>query len=228
MKYLLIPVVIIFVFLGACKKDSDGAVPDTHGHFMFVNAVPGSEIFSVRLDSLPIGSLAYGENSGYKTYRAQKYNVIITANSNPNVILYNQELFLRNNRFYSAYLGADSTNRGLWMFLMEDDLTPAPDGQAKFRVMDFSQAFNANRTSLGIDVYSDTSRFFRGLTAPSFSGFAPLFQDSIYQLNFRPMDSSRILKTISFPTQTGKIYTLITTGYPLDPARFNTITVQHN
>ncbi|GEP90029.1 hypothetical protein CTE07_16740 [Chitinophaga terrae (ex Kim and Jung 2007)] len=217
------------IFLGACKKDSDSAVPDTHSNFMFVNAVPGNDAFTVRLDTMEIGTLKYGENSGYKTYRAQKYNVTITSSLNPNVVLYNQELFLRNNRYYSAYLGADSTNRGLWLFLLEDDLSPTPEKEARFRVIDFSQGVMDNRATAALDVVSDPiQRFFRGLTAPSYTAYARVYGDSAYVLSLKLRDSSKVLKTVPFPTKSGKTYTLITTGYPTDPARFNTITIQHN
>ena len=114
------------------------------------------------------------------------------------------------------------------MIVTEDDLA-VPAGQAKFRVIDFSQGFKPNRTPLGIDVYSDTfPRFFRGLTFPSQTDFVPITGDNTYTLNFRWTDSLKVLKSYKLPAQTGKVYTLITTGYPLDSTRMDVLQVNHN
>jgi hypothetical protein len=230
MKYLIIPVIILLVMLGACKKNSDSAVPDTHGNFLFVNAIPNNWQFDVRLDTNKFASnVGYGMNTGYKSYRAQKYNLIITRSGQPNVVLYNAEIFLRNNRYYSAYLGADSAMANLLLIATEDDLSNPGEGLAKFRVINFAQAFKPNRTPLGIDVLSDTfPRFFRGLTFPAQTGFAPIAGDSTYKINFRWADSSKVLTTFNLPAKTGKAYTLISNGYPLDTTRFKVLMVQHN
>ncbi|MDR6566875.1 protein of unknown function [Chitinophaga ginsengisegetis] len=230
MKHLIIPVLVLLVILGACKKNSDSAVPDTHGNFMFVNAVPGNDQFNVMLDSLPVASnIGYGANTGYKSFRAQKYNLIISNTRQPGVALYRGQIFLRNNHYYSAYVGADSAGNQI-LIATEDDLSAPAAGMSKFRVINFAQAFRPNRTPLGMDVYSDTlPRFFRGLTFPAQTGFAPLYGDSAhYKINFRWSDSLRVLKTFDMATQAGKIYTLVSNGYPLDPARFNVLLIQHN
>ncbi|MBS0026675.1 DUF4397 domain-containing protein [Chitinophaga sp. 22321] len=237
MKYLIIPVIIVLALLGACKKNSDSAVPDTHGNFMFVNAVPDpAAVFNVKLDTINFASnVTYKTSTGYKSYRAQKYNLIITSASQPSNILYNGEIFLRNNRYYSAFLGADSTKRLLSLIVTEDDMTSLGPDKAKFRVIDFSEGFKANRTPLGIDIldilWRDTARVFRGLTFPAQTYFAPLRADSnqVHTINFTYVDSSKlVLKSMKLPTQAGKVYTLITTGYPLDPARMEVLTIQHN
>ncbi|MFY0253807.1 DUF4397 domain-containing protein [Chitinophaga sp. 30R24] len=228
MKYLIIPIIIVVGLLGACKKNSDSAVPDTHSSFMFVNAVPNSE-FNVMLDTINFASnVGYGTVTPYKSYRAQKYNVIITLSGQP-VALFNVQLFLRNKRYYTAFLGADSAVQQLSLIITEDDMSSLGTGTAKFRVIDFSQGFKPNRTPLGMDVYSGAAPlFFRGLTAPSQTAFAPLYGDSAYTINFRYVDSSLVLKSFTLPTQTGKVYTLVTTGYPLDSTRFNILKVTHN
>ncbi|NLR60796.1 DUF4397 domain-containing protein [Chitinophaga polysaccharea] len=230
MKYLIIPIIIGLVLLGACKKNSDSAVPDTHGNLMFVNATQIlNDQFNVKLDSIDFASnVAYKTSTGYKSFRAQRYNLMITAASNPTHVIFNQELFLRNNRYYTAFLGADSTKTLLTMIVTEDNLA-VPAGQAKFRVIDFSQGFKPNGTPLGMDVYSDTfPRFFRGLTFPSQTDFVPITGDSTYTLNFRWTDSLKVLKLYKLPVQTGKVYTLVTAGYPLDSTKLDVLQVTHN
>ncbi|NLR81895.1 DUF4397 domain-containing protein [Chitinophaga eiseniae] len=230
MKYLIIPIIIGLVLLGACKKNSDSAVPDTHGSLMFVNAaqIPDT-LFNVKLDSIDFASnVPYKTSTGYKSFRAQKYNLIITTAGNPGNILYNQQIFLRNNRYYTAFLGVDTTKRGLMLIITEDDLTVQAN-QAKFRVIDLSQGFKPNGTPLGIDVYSDTfPRFFRGLGFPSQTDFAPITGDSTYTINFRWTDSLKVLKSYKLPAQTGKVYTLITAGYPLDSTKMDVLQVNNN
>lgn len=230
MKYLIIPIIIGLVLLGACKKNSDSAVPDTHGSLMFVNAAKISDtLFNVWLDSIDFASnVGYKTSTGYKSFRAQKYNLIITTAGNPGNKLYNQQIFLRNNRYYTAFLGVDTTGRGLVLTITEDDLTVLSN-QAKFRVIDFSQGFKPNGTPLGIDVYSDTlPRFFRGIGFPSQTDFASITGDSTYTINFRWTDSLKVLKSYKLPAQTGKVYTLITTGNPLDSTKMDVLQVNHN
>lgn len=233
MKHLIIPVLVLLVIIGACKKNSDSAVPDTHGNFLFVNAKPGNVQYNVKLDTFSIGnSLGYGANTGYKSFRAQKYNLIIADSRQPGVELFRGQIYLRNNRYYSAFLGADSAGASL-LITTEDDLTDPGAGLAKFRVINFAQGFRPDRSPLPMDVYSDTfPRFFSRIQFPAQTGFAPLRGDSAhYKINFRSSDSSntsKVLKTVDMATQTGKIYTLISNGYPLDPARFNVLVIQHN
>lgn len=228
MKYLIIPIIIVLALLGACTKNSDSAVPDTHGNFAFVNAMPGDVQFNIRLDTNTFASnVAYKISTGYKSYRAQKYNLIITTAARPDVISYKGEIFLRNNRFYTAFVGADSLKRPI-LIVTEDDLTPLRDDSAKVRVIDFSEGFKPNRTPLGMDIYFGKPIFFKGLTFPAQTAFAPLVGDSSYTVNFNYVDAATVLKTISLKTQKGKVYTLVTAGYPLDPARFDVLTIQHN
>ena len=230
MKHLIIPVIIVLALLGACKKSSDSAVPVTQSSLMFFNAVPGDELFNVMLDTIDFASnVPYATSTGYKSYRAQKYDLTVTAASQPSRVIFRQQIFLRNNRFYTAFLGADSTNRQLVLFTIEDDLTPLGPDKAKFRVIDFSQATKPNLTPLGIDVYADTfPRFFRGLAFPSLTGFAPISGDSNYVINFRWVDSSKVLKSFPLASETGKVYSLVTTGYPLDSSKFHILLVKHN
>lgn len=233
MKHLIIPVLVLLVIIGACKKDSDSAVPDTHGNFLFVNAKPGNVQYNVKLDTFSIGNnLGYGTNTGYKSFRAQKYNLIIADSRQPGVELFRGQIYLRNNRYYSAFLGADSAGAPL-LITTEDDLSDPGIGLAKFRVINFAQGFKPDRSPLLMDVYSDTlPRFFSRIPFPAQTGFAPLRGDSAhYKINFRWADSSntsKALKTVDMATQTGKTYTLISNGYPLDPARFNVLVIQHN
>lgn len=232
MKYLIIPIIIVLALLGACKKNSDSAVPDTHGSFMFVNAVPSDVLFDVMLDTMHFASnVAYKTNTGYKSYRAQKYNLIITDVTNPASphLLVNQEIFLRNNRYYSAFIGADTSKNGLSLIVSEDDLTPQPPDQARFRVIDFSQGFKNNGSPLGIDILTGNIRVFRGLTFPAQTAFVPLRADSnAYTINFNYVDSSKLLKSFQLPTQVGKVYTLVTTGNPLDSNKMEVLNIQHN
>lgn len=234
MKYLIIPIIIVLALLGACKKNSDSAVPDTHGNFMFVNAVtnapgtPGVE-FNIKLDTINFASnVGYKTSTGYKSYLAKKYNLIITTSDRPDVILLNQEIFLRNNRYYTAFMGVDSTQQVLSMILTEDDLSAPRADSAKFRVIDFSQAFKPNRAPLGIDVFAGNPRIFRGLTFPSQTSFVPLVGDSTYTMNFNYVDSNLVLKSIPLAAKKGKTYTLVMSGYPLDATKFDVMTVQHN
>lgn len=229
MKYLIIPIIIGLTLLVACKKNSDSAVPDTHGHFMVVDALPNGVQYDIRLDAIAFASnVSFKTVTGYKSYRAQKYNLIITPAGQPEVILFNNGIFLRNNRYYTAFLGGDSLNKPL-LIISEDDLTPARGDSAKFRVINFSQGFKPNRTPLGMDILSGQGPiFFKGLTFPSRTAFVSLASDSAYAIRFNYVDSSLTLRYHPLQTQKGKVYTLVTAGYPLDSARFNILTVQHN
>lgn len=233
MKHLIIPVLVLLVIIGACKKNSDSAVPDTHGSFLFVNAAPGNVQYNVKLDTFSVGNnIGYGTNTGYKSLRAQKYNLIIADSRQPDKELLRAQIYLRNNRYYSAFLGADSVGATL-LIITEDDLSDPGAGLAKFRLINFAQGFRPDRSPLLMDLYSDTlPRFFNRIPFPAQTGFAPLYGDSAhYKINFRSSDSSntsKALKTVDMATQTGKIYTLISNGYPLDPARFNVLVIQHN
>jgi Domain of unknown function (DUF4397) len=229
MKYLIIPIIIVLALLGACKKNSDSAVPDTHGNFMFVNATYSRLQFNIKLDTINFASnVAYKASTGYKSYLAKKYNLIITTSDRPDIILVNQELFLRNNRYYTAFMGIDSTQTVLSMILTEDDLSTPKGDSAKFRVINFSQGFRVNRAPLGIDVFAGSPRIFRGLTFPSQTSFVSLKGDSTYTMNFNYVDSNLVLKSIPLATQKGKVYTLVTAGYPLDAAKFDILTIPHN
>ncbi|HEY9259517.1 DUF4397 domain-containing protein [Chitinophaga sp.] len=230
MKYLIIPIIIVLALLGACKKNSDSAVPDTHGNFEFVNATYAALEFNIKLDTINFASnVAYKTSTGYKSYLAKKYNLIITTSDRPDIILVNQELFLRNNRYYTAFMGIDSAKAGLAMILTEDDLSAPRADSAKFRVIDFSQAFKPNRAPLGLDVYAgNPTVIFKGLTFPSQTAFVPLRGDSTYTMKFNYVDSSLVLKSIPLAAQKGKVYTLVTAGYPLDAAQFDILTIQHN
>lgn len=230
MKYLIIPIIIVLAVLGACKKNSDSAVPDTHGHFMFVNATYDALQFDVRLDTINFASnVPYKTSTGYKSYLAKKYNLIITPSGRPDNVLVNQELFLRNNRYYTAFMGIDSVKQGVVMILTEDDLSAPKGDSARFRVINFSQAFKPNRAPLGIDVFAgNPPRIFRGLTFPSQTSFVTLVGDSNYTMNFNYVDSSLVLKSIPLATQKGKTYTLVMAGYPLDATKFDILTIQHN
>ncbi|PSL47504.1 uncharacterized protein DUF4397 [Chitinophaga niastensis] len=231
MKQLILPVIIVLALLAACKKNSDSSIPVTQSNFMFFNAVPGNAQFNILLDSLPVATnVGYGVGTGYKQFRAQNYNLYIYDTRTPNNLMYGGQINLRNKRFYSAYLGADSTGLQLALRITEDDLSSPGAGTAKFRVVDLSQAFTPNRSVLGIDVYSDTfPRFFRGITFTALTPFATVYGDSNYtKLNFRWTDSTKVLQQYHLSTQAGKVYTLVTTRYPLDSLNFKIFTIQHN
>ncbi|CAL1520190.1 DUF4397 domain-containing protein [Chitinophaga sp. MM2321] len=231
MKQLTLSVIIVLALLAACKKDSDSSIPVTQSNFLFFNGVPGTAQFGVLLDTMVLSSnIGYGENTGYKQYRAQKYNIYLYNTLTPGTLLPGGEINLRNGRFFSAYLSVDTVAKQYLLRTTEDDISSLGKGTAKFRIMNLSQTFKANQSPLGIDVYSDTfPRIFTNITFTTLTPFAAVGGDSAYTLNFRRPDTPVVvLKKLPFQTETGKVYTLITSGNALDTATFRIFTIQHN
>ncbi|WP_143307807.1 DUF4397 domain-containing protein [Chitinophaga vietnamensis] len=244
MKQLILPVIIAMALLAACKKSSDTAVPETESHFMFVNGVPGAT-FGVKMDTANVAtSVAYGGSSGYKAFKAQAYRMWIYDVRTPQSPIYMGQYNLRNARYFTAFLGVDTSNTRLSLMFAEDDLSPNTTGMARFRVVDLSDSYNPTRFSsqqaVSMDIWSDTSntsanssRFFRGMSYPSISSFTPVFADSTYLMcvrwiDFRAKDSIFGTPTIHFNKD--KVYSLVLTSRAdrLDTTKLKSFVIQHN
>ncbi|WP_161964176.1 DUF4397 domain-containing protein [Chitinophaga flava] len=229
MKKLLIVALILLMAAAACKKNSDTAIPVTQSSFMFFNGVPEA-VYDIRLDSFSMATgVAFGKNTPYQTFRAQLYTIYLIDQRFPNDTIRVGQINLRNKRSFSSYIGFDSANKVRVFRTIEDDLTPPPPLNMKFRVVDFSEAYRFNGTSVGIDVFSQNDRIFRGIGFTQFTPFVNLPGDSTYQLNFPRTDSNSIIPNrLPFPVQTGKIYTLVTVGNAMSSETFKTFTITNN
>ncbi|NML41488.1 DUF4397 domain-containing protein [Chitinophaga sp. G-6-1-13] len=229
MKKLLIVVLGWLIVMTACKKNSDSAIPVTSSSFMFFNGVP-DKAYDIWLDTTQVATaVTFGKNSPYRSMRAQLYTMYMVDTSAPGNKRRIGQINLRNNRFFSAYLGYDSANKILVFNTLEDDLTaPKPDSM-KLRIISLSYAFKSNGQAVGMDLFSQNNKIFRGIGFTQFTPYVTLFGDSIYHFNFRRTDDTTIIPHRSdFVARPGKIYTMVTVGNLLDSATFKTFTITHN
>ncbi|WP_343743592.1 DUF4397 domain-containing protein [Chitinophaga sp.] len=230
MKKLLIVVLGWLIVTTACKKNSDSAIPVTSSSFMFFNGVP-DKAYDIWLDSAKVGSkVIFGQHTPYQSMRAQLYTIYMVDTSNPRDTIRVGQINLRNKRFFSAYLGYDSANKVLAFRTLEDDLNPpAAADSMKLRVISLNYAFRSNGQAVTMDLFSQNNKFFRGLGFMQFTQYITLFGDSTYHFNFRPTDdTTAIPNKLDFPSQHGKVYTLITIGNTLSSDKFKTFTITHN
>lgn len=232
MKKLLIVVMGWLIVMTACKKDSDSAIPVTSSSFMFFNGIPGA-VYDIWLDSSGISvakGVKFGENTPYIAVRAQMYTIYLQEQSDPSKTWIRVgQVNLRNKRSFSAYIGVDSANKLNIVRTVEDDLTPPPPDYMKFRVVSLSQSFRTNGQSLGMDLFSQSTPYFRGIGFTQITPFTTLLGDSTYNFNFRRNDDTTVITNkLDFKSQPGKIYTLVTVGNALSSTTFKTFTITHN
>jgi hypothetical protein len=222
MKQLFFSILIVALVITSCKKDSDSAIPVTSSGLMVFDAVPGNVKFDVVLDTISVfNDLGYGEHTGYKQFRARKYTLMIFQAGNRTTPLAGGEINLRNNRFYSAFLGVD-VNNALVLMATEDVLDgPKTAGNAQLRVVDLSDTrYGTNSTRIQLDYYTDTTKIFSRVSFGNITPFQEIKGDSLYKLDARWADSSlSILKKdkVPFSAKANGIYTIVTSGNALDP-----------
>ncbi len=221
MKQLFFSILIAALII-SCKKDSDSAIPVTSSSLMIFQAVPGPAKFDVVLDTFSVGNdLAYGENTGYKQFRARKYTLMVFPAGNRTNPVAGGEINLRNNRFYSAFLGVDTDN-GLVLMAAEDELdAPKVAGNAKLLVVNLSDTrYGTGNTRLLLDYYTDTTKILPRVGFGNITPFKEIKGDSTYKIDARWADSSLSVLKKEKETLVSKangIYTIVTSGNALDP-----------
>lgn len=218
--------VLVLLFAAiACSKDSESDIPDTRGGLMVFQMIPGDVKFDVMLDTVTLGSnMAFGDNTGsYKEFRAQKYNLFVYLAGNHTAPIMGGELNLRHGKNLSAFLTVDH-NDTLQVFVTEDDNTPSTiAGNARMRVINLSDPYRKvgtgnNQQQLPLDFYLEyvdkkSVPVFKSLTYGTVTEPAEIRAGN-RRLDINWVDSSKILQSVSFRADSGKVYTMITTGDP--------------
>ncbi|WP_217607109.1 DUF4397 domain-containing protein [Chitinophaga sp. GbtcB8] len=240
MKKWIRPALIIFLLAAAvaCGKDSDSDLPDTSASvrvYQFVDS--NTAHFDFKLDTVTLGSnLGYGENTQYKQFRAQKYSFYVYAAGSTAPIL-GGELNLRNGKHLSALLCKNHLNV-LQLVVLEDDLAPpSAPANARIRVVNLCDTYyktgtRGNQQPLALDFRirwgtNDTLRIFDGIAYGAATS-SPEIRANPYQVDFNFRDSSLVLGTFPFQADSGKVYTLVTTGTATDKTRFKMWKLQNN
>ncbi|HEU4553060.1 MAG TPA: DUF4397 domain-containing protein [Chitinophaga sp.] len=240
MKKWIRPALIICLLAVAvaCSKDSDSDLPDTHSGVRVFQMVPDANArFDFKLDTITLGSnLGYGENTGaYKQFRAEKHNFYIYPAGSSTPIM-GGELTLRNGYNLSAYLTVDHLDT-LRLLVTQDDLTPPTGpGNAHIKYINLCDTYvkvpNSTRTQpLALDFYfdyadRDSLLVYRSVGFANITDVREILATS-YKVNFNFRDSSLVLQTAQMKLDSGKVYTLVTTGNAND-ATFKMWTFQNN
>lgn len=240
MKKWIRPALIIFLLAAAvaCGKDSDSDLPDTSSSvriYQFVDSATAR--FDFKLDTVTLGSnLGYGENTAYKQFRAQKYSFYVYAAGSTAPIL-GGELNLRNGKHLSALLCRNHLNV-LQLVVLDDDLAPpSVAANSRIRVVNLCDTYYSipgrnNLQALSLDFRirwgtNDTLRIFDGIAYGAATS-APEIRANPYQVDFNFRDSSLVLGTFPFQADSGKVYTLVTTGTATNKASFKMWKLQNN
>jgi len=240
MKKWIRPALIIFLLAAAiaCGKNSDSDLPDTSASvrvYQFVDS--NTAHFDFKLDTVTLGTnLGYGENTTYRPFRAQKYNFYVYPAGSTVPILAG-ELNLRNGKHLSALLCRNHLNV-LQLVVLDDGLAPpSVAANARIRVVNLCDTYYTiegrnNLQALSLDFRirwgtNDTLRIFDGIAYGAATS-SPEIRANPYQVDFNFRDSSKVLGTFPLKADSGKVYTLVTTGDAMDKTRFKMWTLQSN
>ncbi|WP_298737422.1 DUF4397 domain-containing protein [uncultured Chitinophaga sp.] len=218
--------VLFLLFAAVACSKSDGDIPDTRAELLVFNMIPGSAKFDIMLDTATLGGdLAYGDNSGaYRAFRAQKYDLLVYEAGNHTTPVMGGELNLRNGKRLSAFLTVDSRNVPR-VLLTEDNIKP-PAGltNAQMRIVDLCDPYRRvgtgnNQQQLPLDIYLDykdstSIPVYKAVTYFRVTDFAEITAMQ-HSVDFNWLDSTT-LQSVPFNAESGKAYTLIATGNPLD------------
>jgi hypothetical protein len=235
MKQSIFFVCILWIAgLVACNgKDDDSAIPDTGSNINVFIAVPGGH-FDVALDTAFIGTdLGEGESTTYKSFRAQRYTLLIYAAGNHTMPLIGGQISMRNAYHYSAFLSVDHTNT-LRLTAVEDNLTPLPDKFAgKIRVVNLSDTYTSGAQSVNLDFTGfdlrDTTRF-QNLNYLAVTPFAQI-QAGSFNREIRLAGTTQSLLGKIQPTFTvvdGKFTSWVVYGNALVSDSFKLVEFTHN
>jgi len=240
MKKWIRPALIIFLLAAAiaCGKNSDSDLPDTSSSvrvYQFVDS--NTAHFDFKLDTVTLGSnLGYGENTAYRSFRAQKHSFYVYP-AGSTVPILGGELNLRNGKHLSALLCRNHLNV-LQLVVLDDDLAPpSVAANARIRVVNLSDTYYTikgknNLQALSLDFRirwgtNDTLRIFDGIAYGAATS-SPEIRANSYQVDFNFRDSSLVLGTFPFKADSGKVYTLVTTGKATDKPNFKMWKLQNN
>jgi hypothetical protein len=235
MKQSIFFVCILWIagFVACNKNGDDSAIPDTASNINVFIAVPGGH-FDVAIDTAFIGSnIGEGESTGYKSFRAQRYTLLVYAAGNHTTPLIGGQISMRNAFHYSAFLSIDHTNT-LRLTAVEDKLTPLPDkSRGEIRIVNLSDTYNSSAQSLNLDFSAfdlkDTTRF-QNL---NYLGVTPFAQIDIgsYNRDIRSANTTQSLLGKIEPALTveeGKFTSWIVYGNALVSDSFKLAEFKHN
>jgi hypothetical protein len=215
MKLLSFVGILALLFALACNKTSDSDLPVTKSGLMVYNMVPGESKFDALIDTTLLGeNLPFGgQTGGFREFRAKKYTLNIFLAGNRDRPLFRGEINLRNNRYYSAFLTVDTQNV-VRVVGAEDDLQAPPADVAKVRFINLSDSYvTRGRVTepLPFDFYLELNRISRRLPYTGVTPFVSIMNGK-YQVDVRYPDSTLSLQKFQLQADSGKIYTIVTTG----------------
>lgn len=217
--------VLLFIVAGiiACNKNSDSSIPDTSSNINVFLAVP-DERYDVVIDTSSIGSdLGYGESTGYHSFQAKRYTLLIYPAGNHTVPIGGGEISLRNGHYYSVFL-SENNGGALQLLAVEDKLAPSTPNYGRVRFINLSDTYVNAATRLTLDVYVDSVRFFRRQSYLAATDFAEV-PVGTRAVDIRYADSSLSLmgtNSHSYEIQDQKQYTIIGYGDALDTSHTGT------
>jgi hypothetical protein len=118
------------VFAG-CSKWEESPV---NSHLKIVNAYPATGSISIRINNSPDTTLNFGDASRYIQQRSGKSSMQIRTSAGA---LVNVDLFLAENRSYSAYILKGFSNNDT-LFVRIDTLTVPAIGRSRIRFANLS------------------------------------------------------------------------------------------
>jgi hypothetical protein len=151
----------------ACSDDGEGFDPNDDVDVRVVHVAPGAPALDVQLTDTRIAdNLVYGQSTTYSTVPGGDQTLLVASDfAGQSEELLSVETPLTAGGAYTVVLSG--TGDGLVPFVLPDDNTAPPTGQAKFRLMHFAQSAQA------VDVY---------ITAPGadLTGQSPTFSALSY------------------------------------------------
>ncbi|PWV50555.1 DUF4397 domain-containing protein [Chitinophaga sp. S165] len=228
--YLILLVIITGVI--ACSKDSDSSIPDTSSNINVFFAIPDKQ-YDVLIDTTTIGTdLGYGQNTGYHSFQAKRYSLVIYPAGNRTTPVGGGEVSLRNGHYYSVFL-SQNINRIPQLLLVEDKMGPSQPNFGKVRFINLSDTWVNTTSRLTMDVYVDSLRYFRRQGYLAVSEFAEVpagtrYLDLIRADSALKPDWSVIgSNSHNYVIEAQKQYTIIGYGDALKKDSFKLTTFEH-
>jgi hypothetical protein len=237
MQQRLFWILLLLVTLWACKKNSDSSIPETSSNicvFSLVQNVTGTPpVYDIKIDSTFIGTIGTGENTGYHSFQAKRYNLNIYHNGEA-AVLASYQVSLRNGFHYSVFLSLDH-NGTIEIRVTEDLITKPKAGYANLRVVDQSDSYyNGTSLSFGspllMDFYVDSVKVLQRLNYQAISGFFSIPKGT-HTRDVRWADSTlslRYTNDSTFTFEDGKSYSWIVYGNALSADSFKIVNFTHN
>lgn len=153
--------------VGACSDDGgEGFNPSDDADVRVLHAAPGAPILDVLLtDTQVADNLAYGQSTSYTAVPGGTQTLVVgTDVTGEATELLNVPLPVTAGAGYTVVVGGQAD--GLVPYVIPDDHTAPPTGQAKFRVLHFAAS------APGVDVYVTAPGADIGNATPTFSAVA--------------------------------------------------------